>query len=173
MIEPQASKADLKRIRTCFEHPRPSYSIDEATELLGISAKQIERYLEGGDATSLRLPGEVRIAWADLIVLGLHLRWTLRILTGAVHGSSAADHLPRLVQTVPGTLVLPRYEWKGLDFLASKRRRVDGRPWSVSDLVDEAIHQYHWSSVEWDRIERSAPGIRAAAEWPTTEDVTS
>lgn len=168
MPEPEPRITDIKRIQTLFEQRRPSYGLDEAAELLGISSNDIQYRLDEDTVTALHLPGEVRIAWADVILLGLLYRWTFQLITEALEGSSAEALLPAPVHTTPGTLVLPRYQWTVLDLLASERQREQGRTWSASDVVDEALRAYFLEG-EWENLERQSPGIRAAMEWPAND----
>src|SRR5437762_10296669 len=104
MTEDRASRADVQRIRRVFAHAHPSYSVDESAALIGVSEAEIQRQLDDGSVTALRFGGEVRIAWSDLVWLGLAYRWTYRLVSDAVRGRRAAGLLPRLVRVIPGTL---------------------------------------------------------------------
>jgi hypothetical protein len=81
---PTATPTEVRRIRTLFAHARPAYSIAEGAAILGMSEDEIRRELEQGSVTTLRFGGDVRIAWADLVWLGLVHRWTYRTVTPAV-----------------------------------------------------------------------------------------
>jgi hypothetical protein len=168
MAESKTRKNDIDRIKELFEQRRPSYSTNEAAALLGVALSRIQYHFDEGTVTPLHLPDEVRIGWADVVLLGLLHRWTFQLITEAVQGSSAEALLPPLVQATPGTLVLPRYQWTVLDLLASERRRSQGRAWNASDVVEEALRAF-FIEGDWEHLEAQAPGIRAALEWPAND----
>ncbi len=164
MTEARPSRADLQRIRRLFADAQPSYGVAESAALLGLAEAEIRRELAEGNVAALQSGGETRIAWADLVWLGLMRRWTVRMLSDAVRGR----RMPALVRVVPGTLELPRYQWRVLALLAEERRREEGRAWSASDLVEEAISDFILpSGDDWQSLEAVAPGLRAASEWPS------
>jgi len=109
----------------------------------------------------------VRIAWADVVWLGLVHRWTYRTVSAAVRGHRTAALLPPLVRVVPGRVELPRYQWRVLGVLAAARQREQGGAWSASDVLEEAIRNFVVSSIDdWREFETMFPGVRAASEWP-------
>jgi hypothetical protein len=164
---PTATPTEVRRIRTLFAHARPAYSIAESAAILGMSEEEIRRELEEGSVATLRFGGDVRIAWADLVWLGLVHRWTYRTVSDAVRGHRTAALLPPLVRVVPGRVELPRYQWRVLGLLAAARRREQGGAWSASDVLEEAVRDFVVASIDdWQEFETVFPGVRAASEWP-------
>lgn len=173
-MAPRTHKADLDRIKKLFEQRRPSYSIEEAAALLGIASRRIRHHFNEGTVMPLHLQGEVRIGWAEVVLLGLIHRWSLQLITEAVRGGSAEAILPPLVQATPGTIVLPRYLWTVLELLAAERQRTQRRAWNAGDVVEEAVRCF-FIEGDWEHLEAQAPGVRAALEWPANDvdDVTT
>src|SRR4051794_9966639 len=89
IIDAHPQPADLQRIMRLFAHAHPSYSVAESATLLGLAETEISRELGEGSITALQFGGETRIAWTDLVWLGLLHRWTFRMLTVALHGRRA------------------------------------------------------------------------------------
>lgn len=112
---------------------------------------------------------EFRIGWEDVVTLGLEHRWTVRTITTALRGR---DHpsLPDLVRARAGQVVLPRYQWQVLQVLAARRTKAERRDIAVSDLLEEAVSTAVLSNIDqWEGLEESLPGVRAAHAWPSRD----
>jgi hypothetical protein len=159
--------SDRRRIREVFLRPRAMYSVDEAAGLLRLPASTIRTALENGIVTALEDGGETAIGWEDVVVLGLELRWTPRMLAEALSGRRV-HVLPPLVRVAAKRVVLPSYQWKVLRVLAAQKSKEEEREITVSDLLEEAVSTAVLMAIDdWTSLEASQPGLRAAAAWPT------
>lgn len=159
---------DRDRIREVFLAPQPSYDQSGVAGLLGIPESTVRDALAGGTISAIGGGPELRIAWEDVVALGLEHRWTYRMLTEALRGVDAPA-LPPLVRVVPRRVVLPRFQWDALRLLAERRASDERREITASDLLEEATSGFLSATADWDALETSIPGLRAAAAWPTTE----
>jgi hypothetical protein len=160
---------ERERIREIFLQGRASYGAGEVPEILGLHEAAVRQAIDQGAIAAIPDGAEVRIAWEDVVALGLEHRWTLRMLTAALRGLDGAS-LPDLVRVRPGQVVLPRYQWQVLHLLAVSRAKTGKRNLTVSDLLEEAISTAFLSNPEdWDRLEELLPGVRAAATWPSSD----
>ena len=160
---------EWRRIRQLFLERRASYDSAEVSTLLGVEPATVWQALEEGTITALPSGEALRIAWEDVVALGLEHRWTYRMLTAALRGFDDAP-LPPLVRTVAGRVALPRYQWQILRLLAARKAGDERRQITVSDLLEEAVSMALLTPIEeWDPLEASLPGVRAAAAWPWPE----
>jgi hypothetical protein len=158
---------ERERIREVFLGGRASYGAAEVPALLGINEARVRQAIDQGGIAAIADGAETRIAWEDVVTLGLEHRWTVRMITAALRGLDHAS-LPDLVRVRPGQVVLPRYQWQVLRLLAARRAKAEKRKITVSDLLEEAVSMALLSRIEeWDRLEASLPGVRAAAAWPS------
>ena len=161
MLPRRRTPSDWERIRALFRERRTSYDAAEAPALIGIPPETLQKELGTIDGSAL--------AWEDVIALGLDRRWTPRMLTEALRRRGLAA-LPPLVRTVAGRVVLPRYQWQLLRFLAADRARAERREITASDLLEEAVSTALLTQdYDWKRIEAALPGVRAAVDWPSNE----
>ncbi len=157
---------EWKRIRELFRGQRASYDVAEAAALTGIPPVTLQKAIDEG---RFDLTESGAMAWEDVVFLGLEHRWTVRMLTEALRGRELAA-LPPLVRAVAGRIVLPRYQWQILRFLAAERARTEHRRITAGDLVEEAVsNTLQTQNHDWDRLEAALPGVRAAAIWPESE----
>jgi hypothetical protein len=161
--------SEWRRIREVFLGRRASYDSAEVTSLLGIDATAVRQAIDEGTITAVPDGASLRIAWEDVVALGLEHRWTVRTLTAALRGLHGAA-LPPLVRAVAGRVVLPRHQWQILRFLAARQTRAERREITASDLLEEAVSTALLTRIDdWEPLERSLPGVRAAAAWPSAD----
>ncbi len=158
--------SERERIRELFLARRPSYTFEETRDLVGVDEEVMRAAIAEGTIEATRTGEALRIAWDDLVVLGLNHRWTYRILTAALR-DAGAPLLPPLVQGTPGRVELPRYQWQLLGQLAERRAREERRELTVSDLLEEAATEF-LARID-DDTWGSLPGARAAAAWPLSD----
>ena len=145
---------EWKRIRGVFRDRRASYDPGEVPARIGIPAAVLEKAIAEGVVDG------GAVAWGDVVALGLEHRWTVRMLSEALRGRDRAA-LPPLVRTVAGRVVLPRYQWQLLRFLAAEQARGERREITASDLLEEAVSTALLTRKhDWDRIEAALPGVR-------------
>jgi hypothetical protein len=165
---PQAPP-EWRRIRQLFLERRASYDSAEVSTLLGVEPAAVRQAVEEGTVTALPSSEALRIAWEDVVALGLEHRWTYRMLAAALRGFDEAP-LPPLVRTVAGRVVLPRYQWQILRVVAAGKAHDKRRQITISDLLEEAVTMAVLTTIEeWDPLEAMLPGVRAAAAWPWPE----
>jgi hypothetical protein len=129
----------------------------------------VRQAIEQGTITAIPDGPRLRIDWEDVVALGLEHRWTVRMLTAALRGRGGAA-LPPLVRAVAGRVILPRYQWQILRFLAARRARDERREITASDLLEEAVSLALLAKIDdWEQLEESLPGVRAAAAWPSAD----
>jgi len=161
--------AEWRRIREIFLHQRESYDAAEVSALLGIPRAAVQDAIDDGRIAAVASGGGLRIAWEDVVALGLEHRWTFRMLTAALRGLGGAA-LPPLVRVATRPVALPRYQWQVLRAMAARQARAEGREITVSDLIEEAISTEILTKIEdWESVEAEVPGVREAAGWPGTE----
>jgi hypothetical protein len=169
MPQRRRSRAEWNRIRELFLGRRASYGVAEVIHLAGISEIAVHEAIDEGTIAPIPCGEETRLAWEDVVALGLEHRWTYRTLTEALRGVRGAP-LPQLVRVVPRPVLLPRYQWKILSLVAAQRARTERRDITVSDLVEEAISTAVLTKIEeWQPLASALPGLRAAANWPFTD----
>jgi hypothetical protein len=170
MPQRRRTPTEWTRIRRLFLARQASYSATEAAELLGIDERTIQEAGEEGALAEVPSDGDLRIAWEDVVALGLEHRWTFRMLTAALRGRFRAA-LPPLVHVVAGRVALPRHQWQILRFLAARRARAECREITVDDLLEEAVSTAVLTQIiDWDTLEAAIPGVREAAAWPEGSD---
>jgi hypothetical protein len=162
-------QADLARIREVFRDRRPSYAEAEIPDLIGIAPHLLGRAIELKAISTLPCDGEVHISWHDVVILALEHRWSYAMLTAALR-EPTEPQLPSLVQVSARRIALPRYQWQILTELASCRARSEHRVFTVSDLLEEAVTTAVLMPIDdWNRLEQTLPGVRAANEWPVSD----
>jgi excisionase family DNA binding protein len=60
-------------IRRLFLEPKPKYSIDEAADLLGISARELQGWIEAGEIEPLETVDGVVLPWSEVAAFGMEL----------------------------------------------------------------------------------------------------
>lgn len=161
--------SEWTRIREVFLERHESYASADVPRLLGIPERTVRHAIEQGTITAVAVDGEPRVAWEDVVALGLEQRWTYGMLTAALRRCDEAP-LPALVRVVAGRVRLPRYQWEILRFLAGRRAHAEGRQLTASDLLEEAVSTALLTTIDdWEPLEALLPGVRAAAAWPSAD----
>lgn len=159
--------SDRARIRRLFLRARPWYGLGEAAGLLAMTVDEVRRAIEDGVIEAVDFDGELRIAWQEVVVLGMLQRWTPRIISTAL----PPQQVPPLARSARRPVHLPRYLWDLLALLARERSTNEDRELTISDLVEEALHHAVLADLESaEEMERQIPGIRKTAAWPLTRD---
>lgn len=159
-------RTDRARIRHVFLRARPWYGLGETAEVLGMTAESVREAIEDGVIDAVDFEGDLRIAWQELVVLGVLYRWTPRMVNTAV----PRQHVPPLARSVRKPTDLPQYLWKLLDIIATERAAAEEREIAISDVIEEAIH-HALLDQPLRSLEQRIPGIRLAAAWPLIWDV--
>lgn len=158
---------DRERIREVFLGGRAWYGAAEVPALLGIHEATVRQAIDQGGIAAIPVGAELRIAWEDVVTLGLEHRWTVRTITAALRG---LDCVPDPVRVRAGQVVLPRYQWQVLRLLAARRAKAEKRDFTMSDLLEEAVSTAVLSNSEdWERLDALLPGVRTAATWPSAD----
>jgi hypothetical protein len=163
---PRRRRTDRARIRHVFLRARPWYGLGEAAEVLAMTEDQVKEAIEDGVIDAVDFEGDPRIAWQELVVLGVLYRWTPRLIATAV----PRQHVPPLARSVRKPIDLPHYLWELLALVTTERTVAEERELTVSDIIEEAIHHALLDKTP-RALEQRLPGIRLAAAWPLIWDV--
>ncbi len=154
-----SATGDTLRIRELFLQRKPSYRLNEAGRLLGMTRGRLEREARADQEDAYRVNGRWHFTWRQVAYLALR-RWSLGDIHEAL-GADAAAVLPPLLAMRTISVRLPEYLVRAIEHsAASDDTRVDD--WLHHELID-------FAGTVADRMERAVPGFRRAYFYPGQE----
>src|SRR5437763_13662624 len=146
-----------------FVHQRPLYDEADVLRLARIAPARLELAIDQGEVEPLSHAGARRFTWAEVVELAI-LRWTPRMIAGALRRAGAEHALPYLNQTRTIRIELPLYQIRLLHWLAVSGSEAGKPPLNVSDVLERELD----ALAADDRAEREVRGFRAAREFPSS-----
>ena len=147
----------ISAIRTLFLHPRPTYPLPDAAELLGTTARELREWVEAGELEAVETrDGGVVLPWAEVVSFGMDL-WSQDAVEEAL-GVDVAEVIPELLRLTDLQVRLPRLEVVALERVAARERQ------SVSALLARELRDFVSVHSEW--LSGEVPGFAEAFAWP-------
>jgi hypothetical protein len=143
-------------IRRLFLEPRPTYSIAEAADLLGMLAREVHGWIEAGEIEPLETVHGVVLPWSEVVVFGMEL-WSQETVEAAL-GEDLAQAIPELLRLTALEVHIPRLEVLTLEHLAAR----DGK--SVDAVLTKEL--FDLVSANSERLASEIPGFVEAMAWP-------
>src|SRR6184192_1603181 len=143
-------------IRRLFLEPRPTYSIAEAADLLGMPAREVRGWIEAGEIEPLETVHGVVLPWSEVVVFGMEL-WSQETVEAAL-GDDLAQAIPELLRLTALEVHIPRLEVLTLERLAAR----DGK--SVDTVLAKELLDLVSANSEW--LATQIPGFVEAIGWP-------
>jgi len=151
--ESMPSPADIRRL---FLHPPASYSVPDAAALLGMSRKEVRRWMEAGELEGTDSAQGVVLPWGELVSFGLDF-WSQEVVEAAL-GEELASALPELLRLTGLEVRIPRLQVVALERLA------EAAATSVSTVLTRELRDLVSAHAGW--LSREVPGFAAALHWP-------
>jgi endonuclease/exonuclease/phosphatase (EEP) superfamily protein YafD len=143
-------------IRRLFLEPRPTYSIAETADLLGMPARDVRGWIEAGEIEPLDTVHGVVLPWSEVVVFGMEL-WSQETVEAAL-GEDLAQAIPELLRLTALEVRIPRLEVLTLEHLAAR----DGK--SVDAVLTKELLDL--VSANFERLASEIPGFVEAMGWP-------
>ncbi len=144
------------RIRSLFLEPRPTYTIADAAELLGMHWRDVRAWMESGELEGVEADEGLVLPWGELVSFGMDF-WSQEVVEEAL-GADLAAAIPELLRLTDLEVRIPRLEVVALEKLAAR----DGETVSAvlaRELLDLVSVHAEWLSAEVE-------GFGAAMAWP-------
>jgi len=143
-------------IRRLFLEPKPTYSIAEAAELLGMPMRDVHGWIEAGEIEPLETVEGVVLPWSEVVVFGMEL-WSQEAVEAALD-EDLAQAIPELLRLTALEVHIPRLEVLTLERVAIR----DGR--SVDAVLAKELLDLVSANSEW--LAGEIPGFVEAMGWP-------
>ncbi|HEY2093502.1 MAG TPA: MerR family transcriptional regulator, partial [Thermoanaerobaculia bacterium] len=132
-------------IRHLFLEPEPSYTMSGAARLLGMSTKELRRWVDAGEIEPVETKGGLVLPWEEVVFFGMD-SWSQAVVEEAL-GAEVADAIPELVRLTELSVRLPRMEVVALERVAAR----DGRTVDAvlaAELLGFVSAEAAWLSAE-------------------------
>jgi len=159
MARNRACSTTHGRIRQLFLQRAEVYTVREASELLGVSCRELIREAKLDRHEAYRVGGEWRFTWRQVAYIAVR-RWSLVEIHEAL-GPAAASVLPPLLALRAVTIRLPEYIVRALEILASENDTTVDQ-YLLGELID-------FAGTVSAQLERRIPGYRRAYLFPGRE----
>lgn len=148
--------ASAESIRTLFLSPKATYTIAEASAMLGMSVHEVRGWMAVGELEGCRgAEGDV-IPWQELVSFGMDF-WSQEAVEQAL-GARLAEAIPELLRLDDLHVRVPRLDILTLEQLA----RRDAH--SVSTVLSHQLRDLTSAHSEW--LAEQIPGFAEALAWP-------
>jgi hypothetical protein len=151
-------KTNPSLIRRLFLQPKPTYTVAEAAEVLGMKWREVRGWMEVGELEGVETPHGVALPWGELVQFGMDF-WSQQAVEEAL-GAELAEAIPELLRLTDLEVRLPRLEVVALERVAA----ADGE--SVSALLARELRDFVSVHAEW--LSAEVPGFAAAFAWPAS-----
>src|SRR5258708_1044746 len=115
----------LSRIRHIFLHPRPSFALMTAADLLGMTLKELRREIEDGSIVAVSTGLGQRVTRQEMIAAAMGV-WEQSVIEEGL-GDDAAAVLPEAIRLVDLRARVSRYQREMLRYLAQRVGRLSTR----------------------------------------------
>ncbi len=143
-------------IRRLFLEPRPTYSVAEAADRLGMPARELRGWIEAGEIEPMETGEGLVLPWSEVVVFGMEL-WSQEAIEAAL-GEDLAQAIPELLRLTALEVHIPRLEVLTLERLAAR----DGK--SVDAVLTKELLDLVSANSEW--LASEIPGFVEAMAWP-------
>ena len=148
--------SNVETIRSLFLHPRPTYSVPEAAELLGTDVDDFRGWMDVGEIEGVKAAEGLVVPWGELVSFGMDF-WSQEVVEAAL-GADVAEVLPELLRLTELEVRIPRMEVVALERLAA----LDGE--TVDAVLARELRDLVSVHAEW--LSQEVPGFAAALAWP-------
>jgi hypothetical protein len=156
-------QATLSRIRRIFLHPRPSFALMTAADLLGMTLKELRREIEDGSIVTVSTGLGQRVTREEMIAAAMRV-WEQSVIEEAL-GDDGAAVLPKVIRLVELRARVPRYQREMLRYLAQR----DGT--TVDEVLTRGLEDMACAHSE--ELAAVVPGFETALGWPASAVVAS
>jgi len=156
-------QATFSRIRQIFLHPRPSFALMTAADLLGMTLKELRREIEDGSIVAVSTGLRQRVTREEIIAAAMRV-WEQGVIEEAL-GNDAAAVLPEAIRLVELRTRVPRYQQEMLRYLAQR----DGT--TVDEVLTRELEDVACAHSE--ELAAAVPGLGIALGWPESVVVSS
>ena len=143
-------------IRRVFLSPLPTYSLDEAAALLGMSIGEVREWMAVGELEGVETGGGLAVAWDELVSFGMDF-WSQEAVEEAL-GSDVAQAIPELLRLADLSVRIPRLQVVTLERLAAS----DGQ--TVSAVLARELRDLVSAHAAW--LSAEVQGFAEALAWP-------
>jgi|SRR6185436_9256902 len=123
-------------IRRLFLEPKPTYSVAEAADLLGMPATEVRGWMAVGEIEPVETPDGLALPWAEIVSFGMDF-WSQETIEAAL-GEDLAQAIPEVLRLTALEVRIPAVEVLTLERLATRdNKSVDAvlaRSCSTSSL---------------------------------------
>jgi hypothetical protein len=154
-------QSTLSRIRHIFLHPRPSFALMTAANLLGMTLKELRREIEDGSIVAVSTGLGQRVTREEMIAAAMRL-WEQTVIEDAL-GDDAAAVLPEAIRLVELRARVPRYQREMLRYLA----QLGGT--TVDEVLTRELEDVACAHSE--ELAAAVPGFEIAFGWPESAAV--
>jgi hypothetical protein len=144
------------RIRHIFLSPRPSFALMTASDLLGMTLKDLKREIEDGAIVAASTGLGQRVTREEMIAAAMRV-WEQGVIEDAL-GEDAAAVLPEAIRLVELRARVPRYQREMLRYLA----RQNGT--TVDEVLTRELEDVACAHSE--ELAAAVPGFDLALAWP-------
>jgi hypothetical protein len=143
-------------IRTLFLEARPTYTIEEAARVFGMSLQDVRAWMESGELEGVESVQGLAISWEELVSFDMEF-WSQEVVEEAL-GADVAAMLPELVRLADLNVRIPRMEVVALERLAMAKGAT------VSAVLARELLDLVSANSAW--LSREVSGFAAALVWP-------
>jgi hypothetical protein len=146
----------LSRIRHIFFHPRPSFALMTAADLLGMTLKELRREIEDGSIVAVSTGLGQRVTREEMIAAAMRLG-AQGVIEEAL-GDEAAAVLPDAIRLVELRARVPRYQREMLRYLAQRHGTT------VDEVLTRELEDVACAYSQ--ELAAAVPGFEIAVGWP-------
>jgi hypothetical protein len=149
---------NLSAIRALFLHPRPTYPLPDAANLLGVAEEELRGWIDVGELEAVGTREAVALPWEEVVSFGMD-RWPQEAVEEAL-GEELARAIPELLRLTDLEVRIPRMQVAALERLAA----IDDE--SVSAVLSRELRDLVSVHFEWLALE--VAGFAEAFAWPAS-----
>jgi hypothetical protein len=153
----------LSSIRHIFLHPRPSFALMTAADLLGMTLKELRRQIKDGSIVAVSTGLGTRVTREEMIAAAMRV-WAQSVIEEAL-GEDAAALLPEAIRLVELRARVPRYQREMLRYLAQRHGTT------VDEVLTRELEDV--ACAHSAELAAAVPGFEIALGWPESAVVSS
>lgn len=157
------NQSTRSRIRHIFLSPRPTFALMTATELLGMTFRELRREIEIGAIVAVSTRLGQRVARQEMIAAAMR-GWEQGVIEEAL-GDDAAVVLPEAIRLVELRARVPRYQREMLRHLAQRQGT------SVDEVLRRELEDVACAHAE--ELVTAVPDLATALAWPENAAVAA
>ena len=145
-----------RSIRRLFLEPQTAYAMMHAAKLLGMTVRDLQRWIHAGEVETVNTSSGVTVPWEELASFAME-HWSQDAIEDAL-GVDVASVIPELLRLVDLEVRIPRMEIVALERVAAR----DGK--TVDAVLAGELLDFVSAHSEW--LGREVVGFSEAFVWP-------